>query len=266
MSETVTRAISGVVYIALLIGATLYSPTSFEILFGAFMFIASYEFAKLIKLPKSLAMIISLMASACLAWYRDILPINAIAIFAAVVLLALLAELFTTKKPNRSFPIKIIIFLGYVISSFVTLQYLPFVNDGNQPVYVPQIIIGILIMIWTNDTFAYITGKKFGKNKLFERISPKKTIEGFLGGMLFTIIAGTILSQYFDFFNIVIWISSAIFVSIFGTIGDLVESHFKREAGVKDSGAIMPGHGGILDRLDSVIFVAPFLYLIYQIL
>lgn len=262
MSETVTRAISGVIYIALLIGATLYSPLTFELLFGCFMFIASYEFAKLIKLPKSLAMIISLMASSCVFWVRDIMPINIIAIFASVILLALLAELFSTRKPNRSFPVKLIIFLGYIIAAFTAILFLPYANGD----FNPYIIIGMMILIWTNDTFAYIVGKKIGKNKLFERISPKKTIEGFIGGLVFSIIASIILSQFFHFFSVTVWISSAIFVSIFGTIGDLVESHFKREAGVKDSGSIMPGHGGILDRLDSVIFVAPFLYLIYQIL
>ncbi|WP_010254828.1 phosphatidate cytidylyltransferase [Myroides injenensis] len=262
MSETITRTISGVVFIALLIGATLYSQLSFEILFSFFLLTASYEFSKLINLPKTVTVGFSLLVIALLFWNKEIFPSISIAIYAIAVLLALMLELFTTKKPNRSVIIKVVIFLGYIIAPFITLLFLP-INQGQ---YTPQIIIGMFILIWTNDTFAYIVGKKFGKNKLFERISPKKTIEGFLGGIVFCIIAGIILSQYFTFFSIKIWISSAIFVGIFGTVGDLIESHFKREAGVKDSGTIMPGHGGILDRLDSVIFVAPFLYIIFQIL
>lgn len=262
MSETLTRAISGAVYIALLIGATLYSSISFEILFAFFMLTASYEFAKLIKLPKALTVGLTLVVLGVYFKDQQLIPAMAVAIFAILVLLALLAELFTKKEPNRSLPIKLIIFIGYIICPFICLLLLPF--SGHQ--YQPEIIIGMFILIWTNDTFAYLVGKKIGKNKLFERISPKKTIEGFLGGIFFCIIASIVLSQFFSFFSITIWISSAIFVGIFGTIGDLVESHFKREAKVKDSGSIMPGHGGILDRLDSVIFVAPFLYIIFQIL
>ena len=118
-----------------------------------------------------------------------------------------------------------------------------------------------------------MVGKSIGKHKLFEKISPKKTIEGFLGGILFAIFAGFLISKYYIQANpnhlqksIIIWISIAVIVGIMGTIGDLIESKFKRIAGVKDSGKIMPGHGGILDRLDSVIFVAPFIFLFYQIL
>jgi phosphatidate cytidylyltransferase len=139
---------------------------------------------------------------------------------------------------------------------------IPFVDGG----YNPKIIIGIFILIWTNDTFAYIVGKSLGKHKLLERISPKKTIEGFIGGLVFTMLASYLLSCFFTFFSASTWIITGIFVGLFGTIGDLIESKFKRSAGVKDSGKIMPGHGGILDRLDSVIFVVPFLYLFYQIL
>ena len=120
-------------------------------------------------------------------------------------------------------------------------------------------------MIWCNDTFAYLVGKLIGKHKLLERVSPKKTIEGFIGGIVFTILASVIISQFYTFFNVTLWIITGLIISVFGTLGDLVESKFKREAGIKDSGNIMPGHGGILDRLDSIIFVIPFLYTLYLI-
>ena len=99
-----------------------------------------------------------------------------------------------------------------------------------------------------------------------ERISPKKTIEGFLGGVVFATIAGVIIAKYYINFSVLVWIVTALIISVFGTIGDLIESKFKRLANVKDSGNIMPGHGGILDRLDSIIFVAPFLFLFYKII
>jgi phosphatidate cytidylyltransferase len=112
-----------------------------------------------------------------------------------------------------------------------------------------------------------------GKHKLFERISPKKTIEGFIGGVLFAVFAGFLISKLyikpnpeFSDKSILIWTIIAVIAGVFGTIGDLIESKFKRVAGVKDSGIIMPGHGGILDRFDSVIFVAPIVFLFYKIL
>jgi phosphatidate cytidylyltransferase len=133
--------------------------------------------------------------------------------------------------------------------------------------------MGLFILIWTNDTFAYLVGKSIGKHKLFEKISPKKTIEGFFGGLIFSIFAGYLISAYlikpsaqFSDKSILIWMIIAAIVGVIGTIGDLIESKFKRVAGVKDSGKIMPGHGGVLDRLDSVIFVAPFIFLFYKIL
>jgi len=133
--------------------------------------------------------------------------------------------------------------------------------------YNPKILISILILIWANDTFAYVVGKSIGKNKLFPSVSPKKTIEGFIGGIVFTVISSALLSKFYIESNILyIWIIIAIIVSIFSTLGDLIQSKFKRVAGIKDSGKIMPGHGGILDRLDSIIFVIPFINLFYLIL
>jgi phosphatidate cytidylyltransferase len=130
----------------------------------------------------------------------------------------------------------------------------------------PKIIIGIFVLLWVNDTFAYLIGKNFGKHKLFEKVSPKKTIEGFVGGFIFTIIASFIISYFFDFLSPFEWFIIALIVGIFGNLGDLIESKFKRIAGVKDSGKIMPGHGGLLDRLDSFIFVVPYTFIYLKIL
>ena len=122
-------------------------------------------------------------------------------------------------------------------------------------------------MIWCNDTFAYICGRLLGKHKLYEKISPKKTIEGFIGGLLFTQLAAFIIYKTSSLqISLIAWLLIALGISVLGTVGDLIESKYKRQAGVKDSGNIMPGHGGILDRFDSILFAAPFLFLIYKIL
>ena len=104
-------------------------------------------------------------------------------------------------------------------------------------------------MVWVNDSFAYLIGKNFGKQKLFPSISPKKTVEGFLGGLLFACISSYFIAKYTNTLEFTQWLILAIIVSVFGTLGDLIESKYKRQAGVKDSGVIMPGHGGLLDRL-----------------
>ena len=113
-------------------------------------------------------------------------------------------------------------------------------------------------MTWANDVGAYFVGSKFGKTKLFPRISPKKTWEGSFGGVMMTFLTGWLLSLYIIELNLKDWLILALIVSIFGSIGDLVESMLKRSVGVKDSGTILPGHGGFLDRFDAFIFLLPF--------
>jgi phosphatidate cytidylyltransferase len=126
-------------------------------------------------------------------------------------------------------------------------------------------IMGIIFLIWANDTFAYIGGSMYGKHKMYERVSPGKTWEGTLTGIACCVAVGFLLNCNKTFSSQWIWPLIALFVGVFGTLGDLIESLMKRKAGVKDSGAIMPGHGGVLDRFDSLLFVSPFVFVILKL-
>ncbi|TNE54674.1 MAG: phosphatidate cytidylyltransferase [Bacteroidetes bacterium] len=133
-------------------------------------------------------------------------------------------------------------------------------------VYLPHRVFGLIWLIWTNDTFAYLIGSQLGRTKLFERISPKKTWEGTFGGMAGAMLMAWGLSFWLGEYTPVQWLALGAIVGVIGTLGDLVESMLKRSVGIKDSGTIMPGHGGLLDRFDSFLFVAPFAWLVVKML
>ncbi len=292
MNETLKRSISGAIYIVLLLASILFSTESFFILFGIFLLIAISEFCNLTQVNKVLPLIAAFLVYTTITLIshyntlttttiNDYLGTNIeitinieqlnIILLATTLIVSVkcILFLFYDSVQKISTSSKYLYLFGYITLPFVFITKISFgIKDYN-----PKIIIGLFLLIWTNDTFAYIVGKSIGKHKLLERISPKKTIEGFLGGIIFAIFAGYLISKYyispkpeFSQQSILIWTSIATIVGIFGTIGDLIESKFKRIAGVKDSGNIMPGHGGVLDRLDSVIFVAPIIFLFYQIL
>ena len=124
----------------------------------------------------------------------------------------------------------------------------------------PRMVLLVFVLLWANDTFAYLTGRLLGKHKLFERISPGKTIEGSIGGLVFTLAGIIVFSHYVDWLSLWQAIGLGLIAVVFGTLGDLCESMLKRQAGVKDSGNLIPGHGGILDRFDSVLFAMPFVF------
>ncbi|WP_412476497.1 phosphatidate cytidylyltransferase [Flavobacterium sp. TBRC 19031] len=263
MTTTVTRALSGAVYVLLLVGATLYSPYSFLLLFGLLLLFSVGEFCKLVGLKPILPLLFATIGYILFNLDNSV-KTNEILLLIASLLVSIRSLLFLFEKKNRFLDTqaKYVFLIGYLIIPIIIFTKIPFVSN----LYHPEIIIGILILIWTNDTFAYLVGITMGKNKLFERISPKKTIEGFTGGLIFAMIAGILLAQFYLNESVIRWVIIALLVTTFGTLGDLIESKFKRLAGVKDSGNIMPGHGGFLDRLDSIIFVAPFVYLFYQII
>lgn len=142
----------------------------------------------------------------------------------------------------------------YVAVPFAFTNLLVFYNGE----YSYEIILGLLFLTWANDIGAYFTGIIFGRTKLFERISPKKSWEGSIGGAILSVSTSLLIGLYFDGLNAIEWISVSVIVVIAGTYGDLVESHFKRSIQIKDSGNVIPGHGGFLDRFDSLLIAVPF--------
>lgn len=146
----------------------------------------------------------------------------------------------------------------YVVLPFSLYTHLGYLQSS---VYNFEIPMGLLFLIWANDSGAYLFGITLGKNRLFERISPKKSWEGFFGGLIIAILTAYILSSYFNSIERIHWIVISIIVVVIGTYGDLVESMLKRSKGIKDSGSFMPGHGGALDRFDALLLAAPMVYL-----
>ncbi len=262
MTEIVKRTISGFVYVSVIIGTTIYSPLLFSVLFFILLLIAAQEFAKLqsihsylLVIPAIILYLLFPFIGNATFYFYEIAGVCSV-----LTILFLLHFLFNKKTFEFSKPVNFILYIGYVLFPFLILINL---QSSSK-----ELILCSFLLIWFNDTFAYLSGMKFGKHKLFPSVSPKKTIEGFIGGGIMTIIAAVALHYliFNSLFNPYYWVVFALIITTFGSLGDLVQSKLKRIAGVKDSGNFMPGHGGVLDRLDSVIFVVPILFLFIKII
>jgi len=263
MRELVVRALSGLVFTSIIIGSILYSKESFYIVFYLVMMVCLYEFKNLINLSYKWTLVV-----ATLIFFRFAnLPALDFKYFQffliASIFVPFIYQVFKPKIRLTSSKLgHYLLALAYIAIPFALLTQIPFINST----YHPAIIIGVFILIWVNDSFAYLVGSTLGRTKLYEKISPNKTIEGAIGGLVAALVASYFISKYFTDLSITNWIIIASIVVVFGLLGDLIESKFKREAGVKDSSNFIPGHGGFLDRLDSVIFAAPFVYVYLHII
>ena len=258
MNELVKRSLSGIIYVALIFSAIYIDCMPFFLVVFSFIaFAAHWEYAELNRLHRTrpLRVILDALASIFMinsAGLTSFLLKPSLGIFILYLLFILVRSLYSNRSEQPA-EISKIIFGHIYITLPITLAALL------KDIY-PSILLTAVIAIWANDTGAYIVGSKIGKNRLFPSLSPKKSWEGFFGGMLFSVISTTLLAYFLDVFMfdvITRGIILGIVISIFATWGDLFESMLKRNAGVKDSGSLIPGHGGILDRIDSMLFVIP---------
>jgi len=270
------RTLTAVVFVAVLLSCIMFNYVSFAALFFTVSVLGLYEFYQLAeKLGAKPYKIMGLISGALLFGFVAVsntiyAPIitNYFPFILAVCFLLFVAGLLD-KKPNTVLNIAYTLMgLVYAVLPFMLLVYISCLHNAYEfehwysgiALYNSHYVLGIILLIWASDTGAYLVGSLIGKNKLYERISPGKTWEGSVGAALLNIACAYFIAILFPELALKHWIVISILVSVFGTIGDLVESMLKRQAGVKDSGKIMPGHGGILDRFDSLLFVSPFIY------
>ncbi len=254
------RAITGFFFVSFIILATIFGDWYFQVLFGIVAVLALYEFYNLfeksvVKPNISQGVIVGVLIYLLSLYSIHESELNLYLIGLLVILFPLIgfAELYRKKTtPFQNMGVTVI-GLFYITLPFVLINVMRLNTDNYWPV------LSIFILTWFSDTFAYLIGRKIGKRKLFERISPNKSWEGFIGGLVFSVLAALVIAYFTDdSFMKYAWYG--VIVSSFGTIGDLIESMLKRSLNIKDSGTILPGHGGLLDRFDGVIFVIPIVY------
>ena len=276
----IQRAITGIIFVGVLIGCILGGPISFTLLFALITALTIHEFGNIVskqpdvEINKPICMLAGVFLFFGFA-YLGVMPgqTEILIPYLFLIIYLLVSELYLKKKNPLNNWAYAMMSQIYIALSFAMLNVLAYHSIGNegelshyQVQYKPILPLSIFIFTWINDTGAYCTGMLFGKHRLFERISPKKSWEGSIGGGVFSIIAAIVMAHYFPFMPISIWIGLALTVVIFGTLGDLTESLLKRTIGIKDSGNILPGHGGMLDRFDSTLMAVPaavvYLYII----
>lgn len=266
VNNFVTRTLTGAVFVVVLIGAIVLNPYLAFGLFGVITVLGINEFYRLVSNAGVNANKIPGIISGLLVYTAFFLNVcglmDNIVYIIAIPLLAFIfiSELYRKKDnpfQNISFTILGVI---YIAIPFALLLQIGFSAIG-IPNYDFKLIVGFFLLLWSSDTGAYLVGMSIGKHPLFPRISPKKSWEGFIGGIFFTMLVAYFVSKFAVALPLTDWLIIALIICVCGVWGDLIESMLKRSLQIKDSGNILPGHGGILDRFDSVLLSAPIVFL-----
>ena len=269
MKGLLSRALTAVIFVAVMVGGLFGGHYSFVTLFLLITGLCLWEYLGLVLenagkkdlirkllglgmgiLPFVLASIVQLN----LISDRENFIVLASILFSPFVFLSFVYELYAgSEKPFTNLAY-LILGVFYIGIPFALLDFVAFSGEY----FYATTVLGLLLLTWTNDTMAYLIGSQIGKTPLFPRISPKKTWEGTLGGAAVSFIVAYLLSLYIPDLSFINWMVLALIISVFGSLGDLVESMLKRSHQIKDSGSLLPGHGGFLDRFDGFIFMLPF--------
>ncbi|KAB2823189.1 MAG: phosphatidate cytidylyltransferase [Bacteroidales bacterium] len=263
MNNFIQRTLSGFLFVVIIVGSIIWTPYSFAVVFTLITGGSVYEFHRLtnkqhdvqaMTVMSVIGAVILFVISFLFATGTIIYP--GYSIYGLYIVLMLVIELYR-RKPNPLHNWAYFL-LGQVIIAlpFSLLNFILYIESYN-----PLILIAVFVTIWVNDTGAYLVGMTFGKHRLFERISPKKSWEGFIGGAVAALGSGYLFSLFIPEINLIQWLIFSEIVVIFGTFGDLLESLLKRTVNVKDSGDVIPGHGGLLDRFDSMLLAAPAVFI-----
>lgn len=273
MKNLIIRALTGIIFVVVLISAIYIHPIFFLILFCIITGLTLWEFGGLVKhyenanLQRTVNVLGGVYLFIATFVYANGLTDGKIFLpYLLFIMLTMIAELYY-KAPNPINNWAFTLFAQvYCAGSFSMLNFIG-AEPGTPGVmsYTPLFIMAIFIFVWLDDTGAYLVGSLIGKHKLFERISPKKSWEGFFGGLILALASSQAFAWFAPEINRMNWLGLAATVVLFGTWGDLIESLLKRTLGVKDSGNVLPGHGGMLDRFDSVMLAVPASYIYIEL-
>ena len=274
MNNLIRRTITGAFIVIFVLAGFWFHPISFFIVGAVMLAGTQKEYYTMVRSNGARPQVITGIITGFLVYFMStlaamkVIPRESYLVLIPIMAIIMVVELYRkTDKPFDSLAHTFFSIL-YTAVPFSMFPYAAFSRTGLQPMFTfqnwefsPGIVIGFFVLLWANDTGAYLVGSAIGKHWLMERISPKKSWEGFFGGMLLTLIVARLLSDSLGVVNLNGWMIVAVIVTVAGTFGDLIESMLKRSVGFKDSGTIMPGHGGFLDRFDSVVIAFPLVYL-----